>query len=119
MSKKNWIIVCCIFLIVAITLSIRSRYREMMLIKTKCTFGIIEKISSGTARGAGFIKFKFTNNLNEQISTQHIGSVSICTNNIMVGDTVVIRYSLKDNQIAQVIKCYWNDALRKKYLVKH
>jgi hypothetical protein len=34
-------------------------------------------------------------------------------NKLELGDTILIKYSIEDNEIAQIVHCYWNDDLRK------
>jgi hypothetical protein len=112
--NKKWFLL--IFPIVFIILYLRDKNREEKLSYTFTTFAIIEKISSGTARGAGFVSFKFKNKNNKLIFADHVGSISVCGINVEERDTVLIEYSLEDNSVAQIVKCYWNEELREKYV---
>ncbi len=94
----------------------RSNYREKCLIKTKLTFAILDKISLGSAKGSSFIQFNFTNTDGKVVTTDHIGHFSICERGMVKGDTILIKYSIEDNNVAQIVKCYWNEELREKYV---
>lgn len=90
--------------------------------KSKITFGIVDKINIGYGKGsASYIDFHFYNNKNELIKIEtniFVKEFELsrkCLYDRKIGDTVIVKYSLSDNQTAKIINCYWNDNLKKKY----
>ncbi len=111
--KKKWIFIIIFFLTLIIYLFYRDNYREECLKKTFVTYAILEDISSGSSKGAGFVEFYFKNDDNKIIHTKHIGKISICEDIMKKGDTIMIKYSLTDNSVAEIVHCYWNEELKR------
>jgi hypothetical protein len=116
-NKKYLVLFVLVMLVSYLVAFIRDSYRERMLLKSNITFGVISEFAIG-GRGPGkmVVRFKVGN---ETKSATYNSSLIECNPKIGVSDTVLIKYSLNDNTIIKLLKCYWNADLRNKYLVKH
>lgn len=89
--------------------------------KSKITFGVIDKIAKGGYKMSPYMDFHYFNERNEKVKIEtnivvrEFELSRKCLTDRKIGDTVIVQYSLIDNQYAKIINCYWNDKLKKQY----
>ena len=113
-EKQKFILMFLILAIIAFCGTfLRDSYRQKKLLKSKITYAIVTNFAVG-GKGPGQLKVKFKIN-NRIKNATFYGSLVECGNYIEINDTVLIKYSISDNSVVQLLKCYWNDELRDKY----
>lgn len=85
--------------------------------KSKRTIGIVQEIEDTHSRGGAFhqITFSYKNESNKTytITDDNVGHP--CLDYRKKGDTIIIEYSITNNEYARIASCYWNDNVKKKY----
>ena len=85
--------------------------------KSKRTIGIVQEIEdTHTHRGASHsITFSYKNESNKTytITDDNIGHPWLDYRK--KGDTIIIEYSITNNEYARISSCFWNEGLKKKY----
>jgi hypothetical protein len=109
---KILILLGVIFITVFVYTKIRDKHRFDSMKKSKLTYGVVNYFGN-KAKGPSKINLFYKNNLNKKVIASYYGSNNDCDNNIDKGDTVLIKYSVIDNSVIEIINCYWNEALRK------
>ena len=109
---KILILLGVIFITVFVYTKIRDKHRFDSMKKSKLTYGVVNYFGN-KAKGPSKINLFYKNNLNKKVIASYYGSNNDCDNNIDKGDTVLIKYSVIDNSVIEIINCYWNEALSK------
>ncbi|MNY56529.1 hypothetical protein D3C86_1926160 [compost metagenome] len=86
--------------------------REHAFTKTSITIGIVDAVRQGKGR---YIDFHYITKKGEKIDIQDGDIHPDCIEYRKPGDTIIIEYSLIDNDYADIVECYWNDHLKRKY----
>lgn len=115
MKKREIFFYIGILVIILALKELRDNYRASVLKNSLKTYAIVVSTPSGSARGGTTMRFSFKNKLNETVKITWGGSFVKCRDNIAIGDTIYIRYSQSNNNVAEVIQFYWNDKLREDF----
>lgn len=85
--------------------------------KSKFTIGIVQEIGDTHTRGGAnhFITFSYKNELNKSYTITDHNVRHPCLDYRKNGDTIIIEYSITDNEYARISSCYWNEDLKNKY----
>ena len=111
---KYLVIFVLVLVIVYLIAFFRDRHRERMLLNNDITYGVITDFAiGGKGPGKMVVRFKVDPKI---ISATYHSSLVECNDKIGISDTVLIKYSKSDNSIIQLLKCYWNEELREKYV---
>lgn len=106
-TETKWIFLLLIFFIIgSISITLWNNYKEDALSKSKITWAVIDDMA--LTKGGYYINVHFIDNNNQIKYINNIERTDNCLEKGKVGDTVTIRYSLKNTSIAQLIRCYWN-----------
>lgn len=104
------------FLIISVLILLTAYYfqrkREQAFSKTNITIGIVDDVREGKGR---YIDFHYTNKKGETIEIQDGDLHPDCVKYRKPGDTIIIEYSLIDGDYADIVECYWNETLIRKY----
>jgi hypothetical protein len=111
--NKSWLIYILCFVFLLIYFHYQKKHNEFALNYTTKTYAILKDIHLGSSSGGARIGFYFYNEKNKRIDTEHSGNCKICTSVMSPGDTIFIKYSVKDNKVAEIIHCFWNEKLRR------
>lgn len=103
------IVVVCIF--IGIWTVISENHRNEAFKSSTYTWGIIDKMNKSSRPGRT-IDFHFYNKQNRKIAIINADPVENCFEDRVVGDTILVKYSLEDNQIAAIKYCYWNEKIK-------
>lgn len=114
MKNRQKIVIAFIafFILIIVYVKVRDTYRENALKESSLTSATIEYMGN-KSRGPAKVNFNFVNSKGFTVNTSYYGNVNQCIENLKKGDTILIKYSIEDNEIAQIVHCYWNDDLRK------
>ena len=87
-----------------------QKKNEKKLVNSKYSFAIVSD-KSKVYLGDYEVYYKYRTN--KQVF-EYRNAVEIKNfNDLEQGDTILIKYSIEDNEVAQIVHCYWNDDLRK------
>lgn len=92
-----------------------KKYKEEKLINHNFTYAVIIETMSSTYKSLPNLNYKYLIDknpffvYNEEINNEDFKK-------IQKGDTILIMYSREDNSVAKIVKCYWNEELRKKFV---
>lgn len=104
------------FLVISVLILIVAYYfiqkREHAFSKTSISIGIVDEVREGKGR---HIDFHYTNKKGETIEIQDGEIHPDCVEYRKPGDTIIIEYSLIDGDYADIVECYWNETLKRKY----
>lgn len=107
-----------LILVVSVGWPITSYYDQKKIKafeKSKITFGIVKDVHTPSRSSECKVDFYYFNNKGRKINVESISAMMTCANYRSKGDTIIIRYSLTDDSYIEIIECYWNDNLKKKY----
>lgn len=90
-----------------------QKKKEHAFSKTDITIGIVDEICSSTKNRS--VYFHYTNKKGETIDIEDQDVDPGCIEYRKPGDTIIIEYSLIDGDYAEVLECYWNETLIRKY----
>jgi hypothetical protein len=110
MKNQKHLIFFIIFLIAVLIIHFtKKNYRKTKLKNNNLTFALYER-DINTIGMTGIICV-YKNQYNKQVEVR----IS-CNLNLNKGDTILIKYSIEDNSVAQIVNCNWNEELRKKHV---
>lgn len=116
-SKLGFIIVLTFLIIIFIVLKCRDIYRSKSLEHVRTSWAIITNVNHGSAKGSYSLDYDYLSVDGVKVSSTYSGKIiQECHNNLKKGDTIYISYSISDPEVTEMIHCYWNDELRKKWL---
>jgi hypothetical protein len=121
MGYRFWLLSIVVLAIIAPFIFYYDAKENEAYMKSKITFGIIDKINRGGYQVSPYMDFHYFNDKNEKVKIEKnivVREFELsrkCLNDRKIGDTVIIEYSLTDNQYAKIINCYWNDNLKRQY----
>ena len=101
-----FVIVILITAIIYLFFFFRSKKQEAMMEKSSVTFGILDQVRSSN-RADDEIDFHFTILNGHKIFIDNYTHDFDCSN-AKIGDTITIKYSLKNSNYVELIHCYWN-----------
>lgn len=112
-NRITFLVILAIFIVGTIIKLSIDHYKDSSLEESKETWAIItQEIQCG--KGC-LVRYKFLNDKNQFIHSKYGGSVlQECNKTLKVGDTILIRYSLSNPEITELVHCFWNDRLREK-----
>jgi hypothetical protein len=90
-----------------------KNFEKNKLTSNKSTYAIISE-KSKIYMGDYIVYYNYS--IKKKSYTYH-NSLNVEQFNILKkGDTILINYSTEDNSVAQIVKYYWNEELREKYV---
>lgn len=101
-----------VLVVIFIMKTLKDNYRMRVLQNSYKTYAIVYSGPSGGTTTGLVMRVSFKNKFNISITTSCEGNLKKCRSGIKKGDTVYIKYSLIDNDVAELINCYWNNELR-------
>jgi hypothetical protein len=123
MGIRFWVFFLLFFAVATpIALHFEQKKKEAYR-KSKITWAIVDEVHIGGGKvGNEYINFHFYTKKKKMIkivrgnffpTTQELESH--CVYDRKAGDTVIIRYSLKDYSYAKIVECYWNNRTKKQF----
>lgn len=110
-TRKDLLFLFLGVLFVGSILSYFEYQRNTELESSKITSGVI--IKENRYRNHHYIYAKYFID-GKKIESSRI-PIEKCGNELRIGDTVILKYSKLNHETAQLLECYWNDNLKKKY----
>lgn len=101
------IVIAILMLIIFIYRFYRNDYKEEMLLNTNSAFGIVTKIKGSGYRSPAYCDYRYNINNRDYEGSTH-GKYPY----LKIGDTVEIKYSIKDNSISTLTNSYYMSKYR-------